>query len=285
MNTKIIIGVVIALIVVGIAGSYLAPRKDARVAFDPLNATYDVDGTRVAFVNGAASQEMAPDAASRLEAQVFGEPTMEDLDFDGDKDAALTLVVNFGGTGTFYYAAVARDDGVGAVGTNAILLGDRIAPQTMEIRNGVVIANYADRAPDEPFTASPSVGASKYLMLKDGSLVEIWSPEKRNLIEPISIRPGDAVSSPLTITGRARGTWYFEASFPVRLKDGSGKEIAVVPAQAQEEWMTTEFVPFRVTLTFAPQPSGSRGTLVFQKDNPSDLRELDDSLEFPVVFE
>ena len=62
--------------------------------------------------------------------------------------------------------------------------------------------------------------------------------------------PGEVVASPLIVTGKARGTWYFEASFPVTLTDWDGRIIAEVPAQAQGEWMTTEYVPFVATLTF-----------------------------------
>jgi hypothetical protein len=42
-----------------------------------------------------------------------------------------------------------------------------------EIRNEVLIVNYADRAPGEPMTAQPSVGVSKYLILKNGALTKI----------------------------------------------------------------------------------------------------------------
>jgi hypothetical protein len=91
------------------------------------------------------------------------------------------------------------------------------------------------------------------------------------------------ISSPLAISGKARGKWYFEASFPVKLLDGNGKQIAIAPAQAQGEWMTQDFVPFSVTLTFE-KPTTATGTLVLQKDNPSDMRELDDSISIPVVF-
>jgi len=62
--------------------------------------------------------------------------------------------------------------GVHYKGTNAILLGDRIAPQTTEIKNGQVIVNYADRAAGEPMTARPSVGVSKYLKVEGTTLVE-----------------------------------------------------------------------------------------------------------------
>ncbi|MFH0806133.1 MAG: Gmad2 immunoglobulin-like domain-containing protein [Candidatus Brennerbacteria bacterium] len=289
MNTKIIVGVVITLMVVGIAGSYLAdtaPHDATRATFDPLNATYNIDGTRVTLVNGSASQPIAGESASMFEVQTFEAPERGDLDFDGDEDAALLLVVNSGGTGTFYYVVAAVNDNGTTKGTNAILLGDRIAPQTMEIKNGVVIANYADRAPDEPFTARPSVGVSKYLSVQGGVLVDVWPAAKRNLIEPTTLHPGDVISSPLTISGRARGNWYFEASFPVRLLDANGVNIPLTPPYitANSNWMTTEFVPFSAVLTFAQQPSGTHGTLIFQKDNPSGLPEHDDSLEFPVVF-
>ncbi len=44
---------------------------------------------------------------------------------------------------------------------------------------------------------------------------------------------GSVVTSPLSIKGSARGTFYFEASFPIQLQDANHQEIAVVPAQAQ----------------------------------------------------
>jgi hypothetical protein len=91
------------------------------------------------------------------------------------------------------------------------------------------------------------------------------------------------VASPLTVTGEARGNWYFEASFPVKLLDANGNEIVVSYAQAQGEWMTEDFVPFMSTLTFAA-PSTPTGTLVLQKDNPSGLPENDNSVSVPVTF-
>ena len=91
------------------------------------------------------------------------------------------------------------------------------------------------------------------------------------------------VSSPLTVTGTARGTWYFEASFPVKLLDANNQELAVMPAQAQGEWMTEDFVPFRATLTFS-QPQTSAGILILQKDNPSGDPARDEQIEIPVRF-
>jgi hypothetical protein len=108
--------------------------------------------------------------------------------------------------------------------------------------------------------------------------------EKTDLIRLTDPEPNAVVASPLTIRGEARGTWYFEASFPVYIKDANGKELGVIPAQAEDEWMTENFVPFSATLIFET-PTTKTGTLVLQKDNPSGLPEHDDALIIPIRFE
>jgi len=102
-----------------------------------------------------------------------------------------------------------------------------------------------------------------------------------------TLMPNETVRSPLLVKGRARGNWFFEASFPVVIVDWDGRIIGQGIAQAQGEWMTTEFVPFEATLTFTadPQAYSTRGSLILQKDNPSGLPEYDDALEIPVVID
>ncbi len=107
--------------------------------------------------------------------------------------------------------------------------------------------------------------------------------DKTDLIRLTSPRPGDKIISPLTITGEARGTWYFEASFPVEIQDANGNVLAQAPAQAQGEWMTENFVPFAVTIDFIAPASGE-GKLILRKDNPSGLPENNDHLEIPIIF-
>lgn len=115
----------------------------------------------------------------------------------------------------------------------------------------------------------------------------VWFSQSDNsindLIRVTTPTRGEKVNSPLVVVGEARGNWYFEASFPVRLFDANGVELAVVPAQAQGEWMTTEFVPFEVELSFA-RPTTATGVLVLQKDNPSGLPEHDAEFRLPVQF-
>ena len=108
--------------------------------------------------------------------------------------------------------------------------------------------------------------------------------EKDDFIRVSKPRPNTVITSPLKIEGMARGNWFFEASFPVRILDASGVEIGRGHAQAKKVWMTTEFIPFEATLTFIAPISGS-GTLVLEKDNPSGLPEHADELRIPVTFE
>lgn len=118
---------------------------------------------------------------------------------------------------------------------------------------------------------------------RTGPNCEFPACPKEDLIRIFSHLPNTEIQSPLLIKGEARGTWFFEASFPIHLYDADGKEIAVAIAQAKDNWMTEDFIPFEATLTFqAPKTSG--GTLVFEKDNPSGLPENSDELRVPVRF-
>jgi tryptophan-rich sensory protein len=139
---------------------------------DYKNATYLIEGHAVTLVNGLSEETITPESASRSVTRYFGNEAFGDLNGDGKEDAAFLLTQNNGGSGTFYYVVVALKTDAGYFGTNAILLGDRIAPQTTEIRDGHLVVNYADRAPKEPMTARPEIGVSKYLFIKNGTLAE-----------------------------------------------------------------------------------------------------------------
>lgn len=93
----------------------------------------------------------------------------------------------------------------------------------------------------------------------------------------------EVISSPLEISGRARGNWYFEATFPVKLIDVNGNILATGNAQAQGEWTTEDFVPFISKLEFSSATS-TNGFLVLEKDNPSGLPENAAEIRVPVII-
>ena len=107
--------------------------------------------------------------------------------------------------------------------------------------------------------------------------------EKLDLIKIDNPRPNQVIESPLFIKGQARGFWFFEASFPIKLFDDNGFLLGVIPAQVLGDWMTENFVAFDATLSFAV-PSTLKGRLVFEKDNPSGLPEHADKLIIPIHF-
>lgn len=97
-------------------------------------------------------------------------------------------------------------------------------------------------------------------------------------------RPTQLITAPLKVVGAARGSWFFEASFTVKLVDEAGHIITEAQARADENWMTENFVPFSTTLNFTPTDNKIKGTLVLEKANPSALPEHAASLHLPIRY-
>ena len=116
--------------------------------------------------------------------------------------------------------------------------------------------------------------------------IQVHIDSKANLIVMNTPTRDSVISSPVTITGKARGYWFFEASFPISVVNWDGLIIGQGIATAHDEWMTEDFVPFTATVAFtvATNTPYRRGALILQKDNPSGLPEHDDALEIPVTF-
>jgi hypothetical protein len=153
-----------------------APAAKRPPAAKPEDSIFIIDGAPVGLADGLASEAAAPGSEAVVVTRIFGAPVAADLDGDGDEDAAVVLSRETPGSGTFYYAAASIKEDWGYRGTEARLLGDRIAPQALEARDGVVIANYAERKPGEPMTEAPSVGVSRYYILFGGELQETEPP-------------------------------------------------------------------------------------------------------------
>lgn len=102
-------------------------------------------------------------------------------------------------------------------------------------------------------------------------------------IRIVSPKSGATIISPVTITGKARGSWFFEAVFPIRVLDGNGQIIGTGQAHAQTDWMTSDFVDFTATISFTA-PVTKTGSIKLSKDNPSGLASNDDSISIDITF-
>mgnify|MGYP000856602653 CR=1 FL=1 len=132
---------------------------------DVKNCAYTIQGEKVSLIDGYKKDDFTVTT-------YFGNKI--DGDFNNDKiiDSAFILTQNTGGTGTFFYLAVALNKKNTCEGINAIFLGDRISPQGIEINNGEIVVNYADRRMDEPMVAFTSIGISRSFMVENDILIE-----------------------------------------------------------------------------------------------------------------
>ncbi len=128
--------------------------------------------------------------------------------------------------------------------------------------------------PHQADAPATSVGASapKYLNASIDDIV-VASP-----------KPDETLGSVVDVSGRARGHWYFEASFPVEITDDTGAVIGQGVATAQDDWMTEEFVPFTATITLTVPYIGS-ATLILKKDNPSGEESREASVWIPIAIQ
>jgi hypothetical protein len=101
----------------------------------------------------------------------------------------------------------------------------------------------------------------------------------------IDIPQSDEMLSKSFVTkGKARGTWFFEGSFPIEVIDNNGTLLGNGVAHAQGDWMTKSYVAFDATITFVPATSTTHGFVLYKKDNPSGLPEHDAVIAVPVTF-
>ncbi len=108
--------------------------------------------------------------------------------------------------------------------------------------------------PSCSFAPCPVVKENKY---KDDLMV-IDSPELNGV-----------VTSPIQITGQAKGTFFYEGSFPILVTDSKGQIIGDGVATAQGAWATESLVPFTATIPYL-LPSGSTektGTIILQSED------------------
>jgi hypothetical protein len=192
----------------------------AMIGKDAANCEYVIDGKSVVLKQGQTEKQAAPGSATIATTRILDATTTGDLNGDGRDDVLVLLVQNSGGSGSFYYVAAALRTKDGHRGTNAILIGDRIAPRAMEIRDGTIVVNYGERYPWESFAVPPSVSRSRYFVVETDELKEkpFAALDQEVARKLVVSKWGDCkpeTCSKLTVNvlnGRG-GVWYVEAIY------------------------------------------------------------------------
>lgn len=133
-------GVVILVLVMRSAIRHEAPHDDS----SPLDVTVTIGQQTFAMKDGVAGT-----------LRTVGAPVTGDV--DGKPAAALLLRDEPGGSGTFYYAVLAVEDGGGYRASSAVALGDRIKPQGIDYDGGRFAYRFLERRDGEPMAAQPTV--------------------------------------------------------------------------------------------------------------------------------
>lgn len=96
-------------------------------------------------------------------------------------------------------------------------------------------------------------------------------------------RENQIVTTPLKITGKAPGNWFFEAQAPVKIVDAKRQVLGRGNIRALGNRQTTDLVNFSGELTFT-QPSADTGQLILENDNPSGIPQNSKQVAIPVHF-
>lgn len=213
------------------APATVRPTDPPADAFDPARATLEVtiERTPVVLVNGYSEVE----GVGKTITQYFGALATGDLNEDGQEDAAFVLTQSTGGSGTFYYVVAALQTPAGYTGTNAVYLGDRIAVKSAAIANGSITIDYADRKPEEPFAAAPTVNMTRLFKIEGGKLVEMgaqtplvsrewtWVSTQMNDGTTFTPRRPDAFRITFGVDGSVSGTTDCNSFFAQYQLEGS----------------------------------------------------------------
>lgn len=141
-------------------------------SMNPKNTSYDIEGEHIPLQNG----KWIPSNQSSSSLSIisyFGNELRMDINQDGKEDTVFIITDRTQGEGIFYYLVTALNNDGGYRGTNGVLLGDRISPQSTEWSNDKIVVTYAERKPNEPITAKPSILVSRYFSIENSTLIEI----------------------------------------------------------------------------------------------------------------
>ncbi|MDD5144700.1 MAG: Gmad2 immunoglobulin-like domain-containing protein [Candidatus Pacebacteria bacterium] len=106
----------------------------------------------------------------------------------------------------------------------------------------------------------------------DSDMIRVKNPEENEVIR-----------SPYVVKGEARGFWFYEGTFPVKVYDMHGRLIGSSNAQAKGDWQTNSFVPFEAEVDFEI-PSSDLGDLILEKGGTSAILGNLKTVVIPVYF-
>lgn len=136
------------------------------------NSTYPSSFTasgRIQLTNGQATQDIA---ASKLTVQLADQYAFGDLNGDSLEDAAVVLISNSGGSGTFFDLAAVLNQNGRPNSVAAIQLGDRVQLKSISVAAGLININMIAHGPSDPLCC-PSLEVTQTYQLQGDQLIQV----------------------------------------------------------------------------------------------------------------
>ena len=140
------------------------------------NAEYQSEWTasgKAPLTDGEYRESIVPGAATKIRVMLSGRMAFG-YTGDGQEIAAVVLITDPGGSGTFYYlAAVVEQEGE-LVNVATTFLGDRVQVKSLSMENGEIVVDMVTHGPEDPMCCPTQRAVQRYTLQED-QLVETSS--------------------------------------------------------------------------------------------------------------
>lgn len=154
---------------------------------------------KVHLVNGEYREQAAPGSATETVVKLTDKITVGKL--DGKDAAAVILITDPGGSGTFYDLALLVKEPQEWINQDIAFLGDRVKIHSLAVKNNEILVDMSTQGPGDA-TCCPTRQAVHHFVLRDNRLVKMGE-EVIGSINPILIgRSGNGSRVSITMTQR-----------------------------------------------------------------------------------
>jgi len=137
---------------------------------------------KIKLNDGIYQEKIAPDSATELVIKLSDRIAFGDLNGDGAEDAAVILVSNPGGSGTFYELAAVINSNGNPQHAGSVFLGDRLKVEDISIRTGQIVVKMVTHQRSDPMCCPSLKVEQKYGLQGDALVhqpVEMKASERR----------------------------------------------------------------------------------------------------------
>ena len=133
---------------------------------------------KIKLSDGIYREQIVPGSGSELVIKLSDKIALGDLNGDGLEDAAVILVSDPGGSGTFYDLAAVINSGGKAKNVASVFLGDRVKIEGLSVRSGKIVVKMLSHRSTDPICC-PSLEVDENYGLQGDELVQ--QPHSKSL--------------------------------------------------------------------------------------------------------